>query len=810
MKKFLLTAMCLVMTVLPTHAMAADQQYSVYSSIGFGPLEGELTSPKAMGTDENGRIYVIDAASRKGLVFQSNGTYFKSIAIPESVQVEKLCPNISVYMGMVAYPDGNVVHLASSTGEVSTVFGLGTKLISESLKVKLLEDYSLLVLDRTNGILKFDKDGNFMGQVVVPGKLASVPNILSFDISSKNECVVLSMSLEEPKNEEGAPEPNTNSIVQITILDSSFKLKNTFSAKTDETYSPLHGQINWLGDSSIVMMSTDASGFITFDANGNVLSEAMKGGITQLKTFTPAKDKYYSFTNTEFVSISKDGTMSVLAKFDKESMKFGSLDQISVCGDGIAVYDKSRKDIQFFSKQGFSGIKTYDQAPDIVLFTDASSRTCVYNNTNRSAKVFSCDGNQISAFEFEPQVGELSKISKGSGEELIGISQNLGNVVRISKDGFLIGKIGSSGVGENQYKEPVDAFFGPDKNFYVLDRVGVIKVYDSKNEFVRQITMPSDKTKLLDPSDMLLLPSGEIMISDSGNDRLVVFNFDGSYSYAIGSTSPAMAKTKKGDYFANLGTFVKPGEMVVNGDSVYAIDKGNLRIQVLRKEKVAPKISVDKQSLDFGKVVEGVKVETITIKNTGTGILEGSAVCDSNWVELPKKTFTGNAIKLEVRLLADKVPYWNEKSAEIVINSNGGMVKVSIDASKPGKIVKLQIDSSKAYVDGIETKLQVAPMLVGGNTMVPLRFIGEVLGATVDWDATEKKVTYTLGKQIVVIWIGKKEALVNSASMAMTAAPVIVSGKTLVPLRFIGEALGASVEWIASSKTIMIYYPPKK
>ncbi|NTU61256.1 MAG: hypothetical protein HGA95_02865, partial [Caldiserica bacterium] len=400
MKKFLLTAMCLVMTVLPIHAKAADQQYSAYSSIGFGPLDGELTSPKAIGTDENGRIYVIDAASRKGLVFQSSGTYFKSIAIPETVEIEKLCPNISVYMGMVAYPDGKVVHLASSTGEVSTVFGIGTKVITETLKVKLLDDYSLLVLDKTNGILKFDKDGNYVGQVVTPGKFPSIPNILSFDISPKNECVVLSMTMEEPKNEEGAPEPNMNSIVQITVLDSSFKLKNTFKVKTDETYSPVHGQVSWMGDSKIVMMSTDATGFIEFDANGTVLSEAMKNTILALKAFCPVKDKYYSFTDTEFVSFSKDGkSMDVLAKFEKETMKFGNIDQLAACGDGIAVYDRSRKDIQFFSQSGFSGIKEYDQTPDIILFSDASKRTCTYNNSNRSVKVFSCDGRQMQTFE---------------------------------------------------------------------------------------------------------------------------------------------------------------------------------------------------------------------------------------------------------------------------------------------------------------------------------------------------------------------------------------------------------------------------
>lgn len=810
MKKFVLTLTCLVMIALPMGAHAEQLQYSAYSSIGFGPLEGELTSPRAIGADENGRIFVIDAASRKGLVFQSSGAYFKSVAVPEEVDMDKLCPNISVYLGMVAYADGRLVHLASSTGEVSTVFGVGSRFITEPVSVRLLDDLSLLVLDKTNGLLLFDRQGNFSRQVILPGRLPSLPNILSFDVSPTKDIAALSMVLEEPKGEEGTPEPNRNSIVQVSLFDSNYNFKSSFKVKTDESYSPLNGQIGWVGDSRLALLTTDVSGITEFDLNGNVLSEILKGGVVMTRAFQPSKDRYFTFNQTEFLSISKDGKQTtVLAKFEKESMKFGSIDQITSCGEGLAVFDSSRNDIQFFTQKGFSGLKSYDGITDIVLFSDPSGRSCTFNNSSKTVKVYSCDGKQIGSYEFDPKIESLTRISRGLGDEVIGISSSLNAVSRISKDGFFIGQVGNAGNEEGQFTNPVDAFAGPDKNFYILEKSGKIKVYDGKNAFVRQIVMPSDKTGLVEPNGMVLLPSGEIMVSDTGNNRLVVFNFDGSFSYTIGSASPAMAKTKKGDYFANIGTFSKPGAIVVNGDSIYVADRGNLRVQVLRKEKVSPKISVDRQSIDFGKVTDGIKSETITIKNTGTGMLEGSAVCDSPWIELPKKTFTGNSIKLEIRLIADKVPFWNEKATEIVINSNGGLTKVTVNATKTGKLVKLQIASNKAYVDGVETSLQVAPMLIGGSTMVPLRFIGEVLGAKVDWNGDEKKVTYTLGKQVVVLWIGKKEALVNGATLSMSAAPTIVSGKTLVPLRFIGEALGASVEWVASSKTILIYYPPK-
>jgi hypothetical protein len=66
-----------------------------------------------------------------------------------------------------------------------------------------------------------------------------------------------------------------------------------------------------------------------------------------------------------------------------------------------------------------------------------------------------------------------------------------------------------------------------------------------------------------------------------------------------------------------------------------------------------------------------------------------------------------------------------------------------------------------------------------------------------------------LGSKTVIVWIGKKESLVDGQTVSMSVAPVIIKGKTLVPLRFVSEALGASVEWISESKTIIIYYPPK-
>ena len=808
MKKIVSLAVCLLMIIAPLQIKASEQEYVAYSSFGFGPLEGEISSPCAIGTDESGLVYAIDKISRKGLVYLPDGKYFQTFAVPEVVDLNNLSSNISANMGMVAYPNGKYVHIASNTGEVSITCGVGTPLITSPVQVKLMGDMSCYVLDRISGLVKFDRGGN-PTLLASPGKPQTLPNLLSFDVSPAGEIAILSIWFDEPKKEPGS-DPNRKSNVQISLFDSTFKLENSFAVETTEKFSPGNGIIQWQGSEKIIFMSTDISGMTILDKRGKVLSESMKGGPAMFKTFVPGKDRYFFLTqNSLFTMTTADSKIEEIGTVAKDPMKFGKMEQMAVCGSGLAVYDSSRKDIQFFSKDGFEGLLSFAGDVGIILFTDSSKKICLYSIPQKQVSVYSCEGSKNGSFDFDPQIEGLSSISPGIGEEYLGASRDLGTIYRISKDGFFISKFGSVGSGEAQFNQLQQAIVGSDKNIYALDGNGTVKIFDANGKYQRSIAMPKDQKQLSKPESLAFLPNGDIIISDSGNDRLAIFGLDGTFKYSIGVTSPARIKTTKGDYFGDIGTFSHPGQIITNGDTIYVLDRGNLRVQLLHKEKVVPKISIDKTSVDFGSVSDGVKSEFVTIKNSGNGILEGSAVCDSNWVELPKKTISGNQIKFEIRLNADVVPYWNSKDAEIVINTNGGLAKITVKATKSGKLIKLQLNSTQAIIDGKESKMDVAPMLVSGNTMVPLRFIGEALNASVEWDATDKKVTYKLGKQEVVLWIGKKEAMVNGNPMTMAAAPVIVSGKTLVPLRFIGEALGASVEWVASTKSILIYYPPK-
>lgn len=107
-------------------------------------------------------------------------------------------------------------------------------------------------------------------------------------------------------------------------------------------------------------------------------------------------------------------------------------------------------------------------------------------------------------------------------------------------------------------------------------------------------------------------------------------------------------------------------------------------------------------------------------------------------------------------------------------------------------------------VDGIQLSFDVPPAIEQGRTLVPLRAIFEALGAEVHWDGKTQTVTALAGETQIVLTIGKTTAHINKQPRVIDVPAKIVTGRTLVPLRFISEALGADVQWHDKTQTIVI------
>lgn len=112
--------------------------------------------------------------------------------------------------------------------------------------------------------------------------------------------------------------------------------------------------------------------------------------------------------------------------------------------------------------------------------------------------------------------------------------------------------------------------------------------------------------------------------------------------------------------------------------------------------------------------------------------------------------------------------------------------------------VALYIGSSQAIVNNIETQVDstnanVKPYIKDGRTLVPVRFISESIGAEVDWDQQNSKVTVRLNNKVVELVIGNKTMKVGDKNEALDVAPEISEGRTYLPLRSLVEALGKKV-----------------
>ncbi|MEK4983588.1 copper amine oxidase N-terminal domain-containing protein [Bacillus sp. FSL K6-6540] len=108
-------------------------------------------------------------------------------------------------------------------------------------------------------------------------------------------------------------------------------------------------------------------------------------------------------------------------------------------------------------------------------------------------------------------------------------------------------------------------------------------------------------------------------------------------------------------------------------------------------------------------------------------------------------------------------------------------------------------------VDGRKIKFQGGdPFMENGRVQVPLRGVGEALGAKVDYSGSGKKVKYTKGSKSIELTLGSKQALVDGKSVAMDTAAKAIKGRTYVPLRFVSENLGENVSWDSVGQWVWI------
>lgn len=135
------------------------------------------------------------------------------------------------------------------------------------------------------------------------------------------------------------------------------------------------------------------------------------------------------------------------------------------------------------------------------------------------------------------------------------------------------------------------------------------------------------------------------------------------------------------------------------------------------------------------------------------------------------------------------------KNANVHFNAQG---------SNSVAMTKSTSSNIKIMLNGLPLAFNEAPYMANGTTMVPMRVIFEALKADVNYDAATQKITATKGDTVIELVIGQKSAKKNGQAINLDVAAVTRNGNTMVPLRFVAEALNAQVDWDNASQTVSI------
>jgi hypothetical protein len=204
-------------------------------------------------------------------------------------------------------------------------------------------------------------------------------------------------------------------------------------------------------------------------------------------------------------------------------------------------------------------------------------------------------------------------------------------------------------------------------------------------------------------------------------------------------------------------------------------------------------------------------VETSPASNIsfGSATLNGSIISNGGRVDEYGFKYWGFGLGSDVPVIVDKADHTGAFS-KTIIDLTPGTYNYEAYATNAKGTVAGQVYSFtvinpaiKVFLDGEAMNFEVPPFIEQERTMVPLRAIFEALGAVVKWNGETRTVTATR-EDLEIKLVIDGPAYKNGETVSLDVPAVIVNSRTFVPLRFVSEALGGTVTWDNTSKTVTI------
>ncbi len=307
----------------------------------------------------------------------------------------------------------------------------------------------------------------------------------------------------------------------------------------------------------------------------------------------------------------------------------------------------------------------------------------------------------------------------------------------------------------------------------------------------------------------------ELELTNTGDIEGVVF-IESSHdwlSVSENSFTISPSETKSIDIAINTnlaGDFEElSGELTISyGDGEH------ITISVSAVIKPSCSISIMPESLFFGMIHRGKEMTLPFVISSQSKNIKGSIEVSDPWITVTQTNFdlSDGEVEGSLSIKASALPAGESFEGKLLLipdDSSCKSVSVSV-AVRTDKDIDLQltIGQSDATLNELKIELDVPPQIIDGRTLVPVRFISESFGCSVGWEADTGKITITRGDFTIILYKDQSIALINGKEYRLDVPATIVSGRTLVPVRFISEGFGASVNWIAETRTIEISWEP--
>lgn len=325
----------------------------------------------------------------------------------------------------------------------------------------------------------------------------------------------------------------------------------------------------------------------------------------------------------------------------------------------------------------------------------------------------------------------------------------------------------------------VVAISAGDRHSVALKRDGTVWTWGSNFEWQLGYGWDKEKTTPVKVEGLI-----DVVAITAGYEHTVVLKKDGSvWAWGHNNEGQLGYKTYEDKY--------KTPQKVDGLSDIVSVSAGYYFTAALKKDGTVWYWGYDnEEEINSGGIVEDEKLTPKKI----TGIQDITSIC------------CGGFHLLAIRNDGTVWGFGRNDKGQLGMRDTNRLLPTKVKSSN----IVLGIGNPRMIVNGSEKEVDAGngttPVIINGRTFLPIRAIIDELGGNIDWNSIEKKVVVRLNNKRIDLIINNDIAFIDGKRVPIGATPMIINGRTMLPIRFIAENLDCYVGWNSENSTIILNY----